>query len=69
MDSLEEFPAWDNSSEKNVTTAKIQAINLLFADFLMNQNNLFTLQEFVMEVGNLLNFTSSLFELCLQLTK
>jgi len=54
MGSLKEVPAWDNTSEKNDITAKTQAIKLLFADFLMNQNNLFTLQEFVMEVGNLL---------------
>jgi len=51
--ALEDSPMW-NTNKRNVTSPKIQAINLLVADFLMKQENLFTLSVFITEVGFIL---------------
>lgn len=58
--TLENSSTW-NTNKRNVTSPKIQAINLLVADFLMNQENVFTLSVFITEVpllGNLHEFSS-----------
>lgn len=52
--ALEDSPTW-NTSKRNVTSPKIQAINLLVADFLMKQENLFALSVFITEVPLLCN--------------
>ncbi|XP_026807049.1 uncharacterized protein PFB0145c-like isoform X2 [Rhopalosiphum maidis] len=44
-----------NTNKRNVNSPKIQAINLLVADFLINQENLFTLSVFTTEVPLLAN--------------
>lgn len=50
MSALQDNSTW-NADRKNITSPKIQAINLLVADFLVNQDNLFTLSVFITEVG------------------
>ncbi|XP_025197334.1 uncharacterized protein LOC112596071 [Melanaphis sacchari] len=60
ISALEDNPMW-NINQRNVNSPKIQAINLLVADFLINQENLFTLSVFATEVpllGNLREFSS-----------
>lgn len=53
MSALKNSSTW-NADKKNVTSPKIQAINLLVADFLTNQENLLTLSVFITEVGIIL---------------
>lgn len=50
MSALKDSSAW-NADKNNITSPKIQAINLLVADFLINQDNLFTLSVFITEVS------------------
>lgn len=47
--ALKDSPMW-NTNKVNVTSPKVQALNLLVADFLINQENLFTLSVLIMEV-------------------
>lgn len=47
--ALKDNPTWD-SNKINITSPKIQAINLLVAEFLVYQDNLFTLSVFITEV-------------------
>ncbi|XP_015377016.1 PREDICTED: uncharacterized protein LOC107171293 [Diuraphis noxia] len=54
ISALEDSPMW-NINKRNITSPKIQAINLLVADFLMKQENLFTLSVFITEVPLLCN--------------
>lgn len=49
--TLRDMPAQIKTNGNNAATIKIQAINLLVADFLMNQDNLFTLKVLITEVG------------------
>lgn len=49
ISALKDTPSW-KVNKTNVSSPKIQAINLLIADFLMNQDNLFTLSVFITEV-------------------
>jgi len=55
ISALEDNPMW-NTNKRNVNFPRIQAINLLVADFLINQENLFTLSVFTTEVGIILYF-------------
>jgi len=55
ISALEDSTMW-NTNKRNVNSPKIQAINLLVADFLINQENLFTLSVFTSEVGLILYF-------------
>lgn len=55
ISALEDNSMW-NTNKRNVNSPKIQAINLLVADFLINQENLFTLSVFTTEVGIILYF-------------
>lgn len=48
--TLKGMPTQINTNGNNAATIKIQAINLLVADFLMNQDNLFTLKVLITEV-------------------
>ncbi|KAF0758267.1 Uncharacterized protein FWK35_00012470 [Aphis craccivora] len=61
MISALEDNSMGNTNKRNINSPKIQAINLLVADFLINQENLFTLSVFTTEVpllGNLHEFSS-----------
>jgi len=55
ISALEDNSMW-NTNKRNVNSPKIQAINLLVADFLINQENLFTLSVFTSEVSIILYF-------------
>ncbi|KAL4088610.1 hypothetical protein QTP88_023699 [Uroleucon formosanum] len=60
ISTVEDSPTL-NTNKRNITSPKIQAINLLVADFLIHQENLFTLSVFIIEVpllGNLHEFSS-----------
>jgi len=56
MISALEDNSMGNTNKRNINSPKIQAINLLVADFLINQENLFTLSVFTTEVGIILYF-------------
>ncbi|XP_050420879.1 uncharacterized protein LOC126833525 isoform X2 [Adelges cooleyi] len=58
--SLQDLDSW-NTKEQNITSPKIQAFNLMIADFLIYQENLFTLSIFMAEIpllGNLKEFST-----------
>ncbi|KAL5243663.1 hypothetical protein ACI65C_011073 [Semiaphis heraclei] len=55
ISALEDSHNMWNTNKRNITSPKIQAINLLVADFLMKQENLFTLSVFITEVPLLCN--------------